>query len=109
MMTIDRGQVLMQLEQLPGTPLVEVLPRKMFADYHLPGAVNVPVDDDDFDDRIQEVAPDRSAPVIVYCYDADCDASSQAASRMESLGYEQVFDYEAGKIDWKDAGLHVVS
>jgi hypothetical protein len=43
----------------------------------------------------------------VYCYDTDCDASPKAARRMEDLGYQTVYDYEAGKVDWKEAGLPV--
>lgn len=35
------------------------------------------------------------------------DASSQAAHRKEELGYERVYDYEAGKLDWNGAGLPI--
>jgi rhodanese-related sulfurtransferase len=45
--------------------------------------------------------------VIVYCHDEDCDASPKAARRMDALGYQRVYDYEAGKVDWKQAGLPV--
>jgi len=31
--------------------------------------------------------------------------SPRAACRLESLGFEQVYDYVAGKADWKGAGL----
>ena len=31
--------------------------------------------------------------------------SPRAAWRLESLGFEQVYDYEAGKADWGSAGL----
>jgi len=31
--------------------------------------------------------------------------SPRAASRLESLGFEQVYDYVAGKADWGSAGL----
>lgn len=44
---------------------------------------------------------------MVYCYDADCTASPKAAERIEALGYRSVYDYEAGKMDWKQAGLPV--
>ncbi len=37
--------------------------------------------------------------------DEDCDASPKAAERMEQLGYERVYDYEGGKVDWQEAGL----
>lgn len=109
METIDRQQVLSRIEKEPDIPIVDVLPTKMFDDYHLPGAINVPVDDEDFDALIQRAVPDKGSPVIVYCYDEDCDASPTAAKRMEELGYRNVLDYEGGKEDWKEAGLQVVS
>jgi CBS domain-containing protein len=31
--------------------------------------------------------------------------SPRAASRLESIGFEQVYDYVAGKVDWGSAGL----
>ena len=49
----------------------------------------------------------KSRTVIVYCLNAECDASPKAVRRMEKLGYKNVFDYEAGKVDWKEAGLPV--
>jgi len=87
-------------------PVVEVLPEKYFRKFHLPGAINVPLGDS-FDEAIQREVPDKSSPVVVYCVDDDCEASPKAARRMEELGYEQVFDYEGGKMDWKEAGLPV--
>ena len=37
----------------------------------------------------------------------DCPASPKAGQRMEELGYQNVFDYEAGKQDWQEAGLPI--
>jgi hypothetical protein len=33
--------------------------------------------------------------------------SPRAAARLESLGFEQVYDYVAGKADWGSAGLRL--
>ena len=84
--------------------LVEVLSPEQYRKYHLPGAVNVPFDDR-FDENIREAAPDREQPVVVYCADERCDASTQAARQLEDLGYRRVYDYAAGKADWREAGL----
>ena len=40
-------------------------------------------------------------------YDRACTASPKAAQKMDELGYQQVYDYEAGKMDRKEAGLPV--
>ncbi|CAN5333640.1 hypothetical protein BH23ACT9_BH23ACT9_23380 [soil metagenome] len=44
-------------------------------------------------------------PVVVYCSNAECQNSPQAARRLVELGYTDVYDYGAGKQDWIDAGL----
>ena len=106
--TITREDVQQALETRSTIKIIDVLDERMYDKYHLPGAINVPVDND-FDRKIQSVARDKSEPVIVYCLDSDCEASAKAARLMESLGYEEVYDYQAGKADWKEAGLPVNS
>jgi rhodanese-related sulfurtransferase len=86
--------------------LVEVLAPKYFRKHHLPGAINVPLDDH-FDEQIQKAVPDKQSTVVVYCADAECQASFKAAQRMDELGYQHVLDYEAGKSNWQESGLPV--
>jgi rhodanese-related sulfurtransferase len=105
MRSIDRDQVRTMIDRADAR-LVEVLGPEKYDEFHLPGAINVPIGED-FEDRIQKAVPDKSEPVIVYCHDEDCDASPKAARRMDALGYQRVYDYEAGKVDWKQAGLPV--
>lgn len=105
MTTIDREQLQRMMDEHAVT-VIEVLDEEYFNKFHLPGALNVPLSGD-FDEDIQSIVPDKNQPVVVYCMDEDCDASPEAAVRMEELGYERVYDYEAGKMDWKSAGLPV--
>jgi rhodanese-related sulfurtransferase/CBS domain-containing protein len=92
---LDRDQVRRLVKG--GAVLVEVLPPSAYEDEHLAGAINIPVED------LAQQAPQylsREQPVIVYCYDSQCDLSARAASRFESLGYSHVYRYAAGKMDW---------
>jgi rhodanese-related sulfurtransferase len=84
--------------------LIEVLSEQSFQQAHLPGAINVPLDDD-FDAHVQDAVPDKNVPIIVYCSDSDCRLSPAAGRRLEVLGYTKVFDYSAGKSDWQRSGL----
>ena len=43
--------------------------------------------------------------MLVYCWDELCDLSPRAAHRLETLGFEQVYDYVEGKADWLGSGL----
>ena len=105
METISRDET-KELIKNNGITVVEVLDEQNYHEFHLPGAVNVPLDEN-FDERIQTMIPDKDSTVLLYCWDAECLASPKAAERMEDLGYTHVLGYEAGKVDWKEAGLPV--
>src|SRR5215211_6273983 len=85
-----------------GAQLVEVLPAEEYAEEHLPGAINIPLKRLDADTAAQL---DKSRPVIVYCWDYLCDMSPRAAARLDSLGFERVYDYTASKVDYLARGL----
>jgi rhodanese-related sulfurtransferase len=105
MQTITRDLVKEKIDHEEAL-VVDALGHDAFDESHLPGAINVPVDDE-FDLHIQEAVPDKDQEVIVYCMNRDCDASTRAAERMERLGYQHVFEYEGGKRDWEQAGMPV--
>jgi phage shock protein E len=50
-----------------GAPLVEVLPAQEYAAEHLPGAINIPLQQLN---RQTTVYLQQDRPVIVYCYDS---------------------------------------
>lgn len=106
METVSRQEAKDLIAQRKDLTLVETLGEEYFRKFHLPHARNVPFNEG-FDEQIQTVAPDKAAPILVYCLDSDCDSSAKAARRLVELGYREVYDYEAGKIDWKEAGLPV--
>jgi rhodanese-related sulfurtransferase/CBS domain-containing protein len=85
-----------------GAQLVEVLPAEEYAEEHLPGAINIPLKRLDADSAAQL---EKSRPVIVYCWDYLCDMSPRAAARLDSLGFERVYDYAPSKVDYLARGL----
>jgi rhodanese-related sulfurtransferase len=103
MQTISREQVKRKINSNDNVVVIETLDPKYYEKFHLPNAINIPLDER-FDQQVQQKVPDKNTPVIVYCMDKECDASPKAAKRLEKLGYENVFDYEEGKVDWKKAG-----
>lgn len=104
MQTITREQLRHELDA-PTNPLViDVLPPKDYRESHLPSAINVPFGTQ-FDQQIQRAVPDKHQRVVVYCRDTECTASEKAADAMERAGYSDVVRYQAGKEDWKLAGL----
>jgi rhodanese-related sulfurtransferase/CBS domain-containing protein len=95
---IDRLQRLLA----DGAQLVEVLPADRYAKQHLPGAINIPLKELD---ASTTAVLDKRNPVVVYCADYLWDLSPRAACRLETLGFEQVYDYVPGKVDWLARGL----
>jgi rhodanese-related sulfurtransferase len=98
--TIDRKKVQTLVGQ--SAQLVEVLPAEEYEEEHLPGAISIPMKKFD-SGHLDEL--DRNRPVIVYCWDYQCDLSPRAAARLEELSFREVYDYAAGKADWLAAGL----
>ena len=92
------------VEQNEDLTVVETLPAEYFDEFHLPGAKNVPLDED-FEKAMRQAVPDEESPVMVYCMDRNCDASEKAAARLERMGYTDVYDLPGGKIEWKENGL----
>ncbi len=106
MQTITREEVKRKIERNDPFCLVEVLGADAYEEYHLPTAINVPLGEA-FAASVQRAAPDKRKTIVVYCKDEACPASAKAADQLEALGYQDVRDYTGGKVDWKDAGLHV--
>jgi rhodanese-related sulfurtransferase len=71
----------------------------------IPGSINVPTDDIE---RVRDLVPAKDQAIVVYCANADCDASSQAAEALTEMGYTNVFDFEAGYAGWREAGFELV-
>lgn len=73
-----------------GARLVDVRSPEEFATGHLPGAVNIPVQD--LERRMGELEA-KSRPVVVYCRSGA--RSSRAARMLKNAGYAEVHDLGA--------------
>ncbi|MDX1633894.1 MAG: rhodanese-like domain-containing protein [Marinobacter sp.] len=80
--------------------LINVLPREKFNEKHIRTSINIPVDDDDFVDKVESIAGSKQRKIVVYCANFECDASPKAAKKLEDAGFTQVYDYEGGTKDW---------
>lgn len=84
--------------------IIDVLDESQFAESHLPDSENIPLDNVDFVKRVREKVEDESTPVVVYCTNEDCPKSKQAAERLETAGFENVYDFAGGLEAWEEAG-----
>jgi rhodanese-related sulfurtransferase len=101
---ISIEKLLEMMENKEHFKLIEVLGREDYKEGHLPGAINIPVNE------IEKVAPSllkKNETIVVYCRSYSCHASTESARKLLSMGYKKVYDYKGGKKVWLLAGLEL--
>jgi rhodanese-related sulfurtransferase len=73
----------------------------------IPGAVHVP--NAELAAHAEQIAPDKDARIVVYCWGPGCNGSTRAALTLARLGYTQVRELIGGFEYWVREGLAVVS
>lgn len=84
--------------------MINTLPEEAFAESHIPDSINIPRDQADFAEKVEQTVGGKSQPIVVYCASRDCPSSTKAAKELESQGFTNVSDYEGGAKAWHDAG-----
>ncbi len=72
---------------------------------HIPGAKTAPMGSLSF--RVADVM-NRNSTVAFYSSGNGCPMASEAAERLESLGFTNVLCYEGGVAGWREAGNQTV-
>ena len=65
--SIGREELKEKIDRGDDIVLVDTLAKKYFRHSHLPGAINLPVDE--VAERAPELLPDKDAEIVVYCLD----------------------------------------
>ena len=96
---------LSKAEQLrrEGAVLIDIREQDEIEQGMIDGAVHIPRGY--LESRIEQVATDKSAPVIVYC--AGGQRSALAADVLQSMGFPSVAHLESGFTGWTQAGRPV--
>ncbi len=109
MKPISRSELQQMIHHEKSLVLIDLLDVDSFRDYHLPNAINIPYNNRNFFEEVELLVPRKDTPIVFYCSNHECQASYAAAIRLEDAGYKNVYDYEAGKVDWKLASFPVES
>ncbi len=83
--------------------VVDVCGADEYAQSHIKGAVNVPLDE--LEARLDKAVKNKSTPVIMVCAAGARSARAQAIAK--KLGYEKVHSLHGGLKAWKEANLPV--
>lgn len=89
----------------PGTTILDVRTPAEFAEGHLPGAVNMDVEDPSF--AQQAAALDPSGTYAVYCRSGN--RSGVAVDYLVGQGFASLYHLGGGIQEWQDAGGDVVT
>lgn len=89
----------------PGVVIVDVRTPEEFAEGHIEGAINIPVEYADYMDQVAQLDP--TATYAVYCRSGN--RSQPAVAGMESAGITGIYELESGTVGWTDAGQPLVS
>lgn len=84
--------------------LIDVRTPGEYEQGHLENALNINIADESFKEEVGKL--DKSEPVYVYCKVGG--RSAKAASMLEEMGFEQVYDLEGGIRNWENSGMKVV-
>ncbi len=80
----------------PELYVVNVLSKELYDDAHIKGSIHVDLD------SLETAAQtwDKKTPVILYCSNYMCTASSHAARELKKMGFEKVYAFEGGTAEW---------
>lgn len=105
--TLTTHELLLLLEDEPGTVVINVLDEDEFATAHIPRSYNVPVSRDKFEEQVEELVGSVETATVVYSADIECDASDNAAMKLEKAGFTRVYNYEGGLREWIEVGRRI--
>lgn len=86
-----------KLEMAEKPQLIDVRTLAEFSEGHLQNALNLDINEDDFEKQLQTL--DKAAPVYVYCRSGG--RSAKAVEQMKEMGFREIYELEGGILSWK--------
>ena len=103
---ITAEDLLKKIKNKEDFKLVDVLLPSSYKEWHIPGAINIQIDE--IKDKALKILK-KDDEIIVYCASFECQSSTRAAKELEKLGFKNVTDYKGGKKEWKEKNFPVES
>jgi rhodanese-related sulfurtransferase len=105
--TVNHSQVYERFGGHSNTLLINVLPPHDYAMAHIPGSINIPVDDPNFVTRVSEEMLDPDQEVIVYCRSRESNAAEIAAKKLQQAGLHHIYTFVGGLEEWRTGGHEI--
>tara|TARA_A100001015_G_C15028634_1_gene731894 strand:+ start:508 stop:1242 length:735 start_codon:yes stop_codon:yes gene_type:complete len=87
--------------------IIDALPINMYNKKHIKGAYNLPVNKRWTENDLKKIVKEKfntsskNIPIVVYCFNLSCEASTKVLKKIEKLGYKNIVDYPNGISGWK--------
>ena len=104
MKIIDREELEKLIDGNEELVLIDVRDSESYYEGHILHSINIPLDN--IESWGREFL-NKDEKVVVYCGGSECTLSPKATEKLTMLGFMNVWDYESGFKDWKDAGCLV--
>lgn len=89
--------------------LINTLSPAQFQKAHIPGSVNVPVNDAGFVKKVERMVDSKDETIVVYSAGVECEFSEKAARKLDRAGFENVYRYMGGTRAWRALGGSLAS
>jgi len=98
---IDTKTFSEKITAAPNAQIIDVRTPQEFASGHIDNAVNIDWLSDNFVVNTQKL--DKTKPVFLYCKTSN--RSTQAAKKLEELGFTTIYNMKGGLLQWDAEGL----
>ncbi|MGH2666426.1 thioredoxin domain-containing protein [Flavobacterium sp.] len=99
--TVDVTTFAEKLKSTENPQLLDVRTPEEYTTEHIDNAANVNWNGDDFTTKAEKC--DKNKPVFVYCKVGG--RSAQAASKLQELGFKEIYNLDGGIMKWNAAGM----
>lgn len=96
-------QKALQLFHAPEPIFLDARSPEEYAGGHIPGAINIPVNDLESFDLDMMTVPSNQV-FVSYCSDPACDLALQLTFWLEEQGFKNLYYYSAGWQEWIEKG-----
>lgn len=94
---LDAADLFRRLDQVN---IIDVRSRYEYDTLHIKGAINLPLTDKDFTDRVKALAQTNSKPLVFYCNGRTCHKSYDAVTLLQRSRVGNALAYDAGIFEW---------
>jgi rhodanese-related sulfurtransferase len=86
--------------------LVDARLTRAFAEFHLPGAINIPVAAGYLSLNYKASSMGQHRAVVVYCQSKDCEWADEIAIQLAARGVRNIFIFRGGANEWQAMNPH---